>query len=196
MERVTRVKLLDVSTVASYALAIVGFGMMVSAVLRTLSSNLKYIYTRPLLINALRTNANHAERLCKTAPDSYFGAVGAALKTAGMIGSRDPKIIPTATLPAYDAGGQAVSMKWKTLLGRVKLGLMAAGGAVALGLSKGVPPIPVIVLAVGVGIGFLWLFLYKQEVDRCIVLARAEILPEVNRAVADGRYTFPTPPAA
>jgi len=170
--------------------------MMVSAVLRTLSSSLKYIYTRPLLINALRTNANHAERLCKTAPDSYFGAVGAALKTAGMIGSRDPKIIPTATLPAYDAGGQAISMKWKTLLGRVKLGLMAAGGAVALGLSKGVPPIPVIVLAVGVAIGFLWLFLYKQEVDRCIVLARAEILPEVNRAVADGRYTFPPPPAA
>jgi hypothetical protein len=169
--------------------------MMLSAVVRTLASNLKYIYTRPLLINALRTNANHAEQLCKTAPESYFGAVGAALKTAGMVQSRDPKIIPTATLPAYDAAGVGISQGWKQLLGRVKLGLMAAGGAVALGLSKGVPPIPVIVLAAGVGIGFLWLYFYKVEVDRCILLARAEILPEVNRAVADGRYTFPPPPA-
>lgn len=196
MDRAARGKLHGVSTVASYALAVVGFAMMVSAVLRTLSSNLRYIYTRPLLINALRTNANHAERLCKTSPESYFGAVGAALKTAGMIGSRDPKIIPTATLPAYDATGTAISMGWKTLLGRVKLGLMAAGGAVALGLAKGVPAIPVLVLAVGVGIGFLWLFLYNQEVDRCILLARAEILPEVNRAIAEGRYTFPPSPAA
>ncbi|MBC7973681.1 MAG: hypothetical protein H7138_01760 [Myxococcales bacterium] len=164
--------------------------------MRTLASNLKYIYTRPLLINALRTNANHAERLCKTAPESYFGAVGAALKTAGMVGSRDPKIIPTATLPAYDAASIGIAMGWKQLLGRVKLGLIAAGGAIAIGLSKGVPPIPVIVLAVGVGIGFLWMYFYKVEVDRCILLARAEILPEVNRAVADGRYVFPPPPAA
>lgn len=167
---------------------------MVSAVLKTLASNLKYIYTRPLLINALRTNANHAEQLCKTAPDSYFGAVGAALKTAGMMRSRDMKVIPSATLPTYDAAGQAISMRWKQLLGRVKLAGMAVGGAVALGLSKGVPPIPVIVLAASVGIGYVWLYFYKERVDRCILLARAEILPEVDRAIADGRYVFPPQP--
>jgi hypothetical protein len=168
--------------------------MMASAVMRTLASNLKYIYTRPLLINALRTNANHAERLCKTAPESYFGAIGAALKTAGMTQSRDPKVVSSATVPSYDAAAMAISMKWKQLLGRVKLGAMAAGGAVVLGLSKGVPPIVVIVLAVGVGIGFLWLFFYKAEVDRCMILARAEILPEVDRAFVDGRYVFPPMP--
>ena len=182
------------TTVASYGLAILGFVMMATAVARTLASNLKYMYTRPLLINALRTNANHAEVLCKTAPDSYFGAIGAAIKTAGMMRSRDPKIIAAATVPAYDGTGMAVSMRWKQLVGRVKLALMAAGGAVVVGLSSGVPPILVLVLAAGVGIGFLWLYFYKAEVDRCIILARAEILPEVDRAFADGRYVFPPLP--
>jgi hypothetical protein len=180
-----------VATVGSYLLAIVGFGMMLSAVARTLTSSLKYIYTRPLLINALRTNANHAERLCKTAPESYFGAIAAAIKTAAMCQSRDFKVVNGATIPSYDAAAIGISMKWKQLLGRVKLGLMAAGGAVVLGLSKGVPPVLVIVLAAGVGIGFLWVYFYKVEVDRCMVRARAEILPEVDRAFVEGRYAFP-----
>ena len=184
------------ATVGSYLLVLVGFGMMVSGVLRALTSNLKYVYTRPLLINALRTNANHAERLCKTAPESYFAAVEAAIKTGGMTRSRDLKVVSGATLPAYDATAMVVSMRWKQLLGRVKLGGMAAGGAVVLGMSKGMPPIFVIVIAAAVAIGFVWLYFYKEEVDRCMVRARAEILPEVNRAFVDGRYEFPPLPAA
>jgi hypothetical protein len=187
-------KLDIVATVGSYLLALVGFGMMLSAVAKTLTSNLKYIYTRPLLINALRANANHAERLCKTAPDSYFGAIAAAIKTAAMCQSRDYKVVNGATIPSYDAAVMGISMKWKQLVGRVKLAMMAAGGAVVIGMSQGVPPILVIVLAAGVGIGFLWLFFYKQEVDRSMVRARAEILPEVDRAFVDGRYAFPPQP--
>jgi hypothetical protein len=188
-------KLDVVSTVASYGLAVVGFVMMATAVARTLASNLKYMYTRPLLINALRTNANHAEKLCKTSPESYWGAIGAAIKTGAMVQSRDPKVLVTATIPAYDAAGMAVSMKWKQLVGRVKLALMAAAGALALGMSTGgLPPITVIVLAAGIGIGFLWLYFYKAEVDRCILLARVEVLPEVDRAFVDGRYVFPPAP--
>src|SRR5204862_3326263 len=125
---------------------------------------------------------------------TYFAAVGAAIKTAGMCRSRDPKVVASATVPSYDGNAIAVSMKWKQLLGRVKLGAMAAGGAVALGLSTGVPPILVIVLAVGVGIGFLWVFLFKTEIDRSILRARAEILPEVDRAFVEGRYVFPPLP--
>jgi len=101
-----------------------------------------------------------------------------------------------ATLPAYDAAAMVVSMRWKQPLGRVKLGGMAAGGAVVLGMSKGMPPIFVIVIAAAVAIGFVWLYFYKEEVDRCMVRARAEILPEVNRAFVDGRYEFPPLPAA
>jgi hypothetical protein len=183
-----------VETVASYGLAVIGFAMMASVVLRTLSGNLKYIYTRPLLINALRTNGNHAELLCKSGQETYFSAIGAAIKTAAMLRSRDPKVVCAATVPSYDAAGTAVSMKWKTLLGRVKLGLMAAGGALVIGMSKGMPPIPVMVLAAAVGIGFLWLYFYKAEIDRCILRARAEILPEVDRAFIDGRYVFPPLP--
>jgi hypothetical protein len=188
-------KLVIVSTVASYGLAIVGFVMMASAVMRTLGSNLKYMYTRPLIINALRTNGNYAEQLCKSRPETYFAAIGAALATGGMMRSRDPKIVCKATIPAYDAAGMQVSMGWKQLLGRVKLAGMAAGGAVIIGMTQGVPPILVIVLAAGVGIGYLWLYLFKADVDRCILLARAEILPEVDRAFADGRYVFPPPPS-
>jgi hypothetical protein len=168
--------------------------MMIAAVSRTFGVSLKYIYTRPLLINALRTNGNHAEMLCKSSPDTYFGAVGAALKTGAMMRSRDPKVLPTATVPAYDAAAVVVSMKWKQLLGKVKLAAMAAGGAVVIGLSKGVPPILVIILAVAVAGGYAWLYFFKAEIDRCMVRARAEILPEVDRAFIDGRYMFPPLP--
>jgi hypothetical protein len=187
-------KLVVVQTVLSYGLAILGFGMMVSALLPAFASNLKYVYTRPLLINSLRTNANHTELLCKSGKETYFAAIGEAIKTGAMMRSRDPKVIPTATAPAYDAIGKAVVIKWGMLLGRVKLAAMAAGGAVAVSLSKGFPPIVVLILAVGVGIGFAWLYFFKAEIERCIIRARAEILPEVDRAFVEGRYVFPPPP--
>jgi hypothetical protein len=184
-----------VETVLSYGLAIVAVGVMAVAVLKTLASNLKYIYTRPLLINSLRANANHTELLCKSSSDTYFAAVGQAIKTAAMMRSQDPKVLPTATAPAYDAAGKGVVAKWSTLLGKAKLGVMAAAGALALPIAKNsVPPIPVIVLAVAVGIGYLWLFLFKAEIERCIIRARAEILPEVDSAFVAGRYVFPPLP--
>jgi hypothetical protein len=195
VRRVPRVSSPIVETVLSYGLAIVAFGVMAAAVLKTLASNLKYIYTRPLLINSLRTNANHTELLCKSSAETYFAAVGEAIKTAAMMRSQDPKILPTATAPAYDAAGKAVVAKWGALLGKAKIGAMAAGGALALPIAKNqVPPIPVIVLSVAVGIGYLWLYLFKNEVERCVVRARAEILPEVDRAFVAGRYVFPPLP--
>src|ERR1700742_2215403 len=75
-----RGKLEAVATVASYGLAVIGFVMMAAAGARTFGSSLKYVYTRPLLINALRTNGNHAELLCKSEPTTYFGAIGASIK--------------------------------------------------------------------------------------------------------------------
>src|SRR5437868_2870511 len=83
------------------------------------------------------------------------------IHAAAMCQSRDYKVVNGATIPSYDAAAMGISMKWKQLVGRVKLAMMAAGGAVVIGMSQGVPPILVIVLAAGVGIGFLWLFLYK-----------------------------------
>src|ERR1043165_4635086 len=106
VQRAPRVSSPIVETVLSYGLAIVAFGVMAAAVLKTLASNLKYIYTRPLLINSLRTNANHTEMLCKSSPETYFAAIGEAIKTAGMMRSNDPKVLPTATAPAYDPAGK------------------------------------------------------------------------------------------
>jgi hypothetical protein len=168
--------------------------MMIAAIAPTLKPSLKYIYTRPLLINALRTNANHAEVLCKSNPDSYFGAIAAAIKTAAMAGSRDPKVVVTSTAPAFDAAAMAITTKFTMMLGKLKLCGIAAGGAIILGASKGFPPILVILLGLGVGAGAIWLFVFKQNVESCIVRARAEILPEVDRAIIDGRYAFPPPP--
>jgi len=180
-----------VATVASYGLAVIGFVMMAMAVARTFGASLKYIYTRPLIINALRTNGNQAEMLCKSEPHTYFGAVGAAIKAGAMVGSRDLGVISGVTAPTYDAQGQAILMNWSTSLGKVKLAFMAAAGGVLIGASKGFPPVIVIILAVLVGIGFLRLYFYKVEIERCLVRARAEILPEVDRSFADGRYVFP-----
>jgi len=56
-----------------------------SGLARTFGASLKYIYTRPLIINALRTNGNQAEMLCKSEPHTYFGAVGAAIKVCSTI---------------------------------------------------------------------------------------------------------------
>ncbi|HET9626931.1 MAG TPA: hypothetical protein VFP84_36480 [Kofleriaceae bacterium] len=171
-----------------------GFVMMAMNVARTFGAGLKYIYTRPLLINALRTNGNHAELLCKSEPTTYFGAVGAAIKAGAMAASRDLSVITGITAPTYDAQGQAILMGWSTLLSKTKLALGAAVGGIAIGASKGFPPILVIILAVVVAIGFLRLYFFKAEVERCIVRARAEILPEVDRSLADGRYAYPPQP--
>jgi len=126
---------------------------------------------------------------------AFGGAVdvsdGAALKAGAMVGSRDLGVITGVTAPTYDAQGQAILMNWSTSLGKVKLAFMAAAGGVLIGASKGFPPVIVIILAVLVGIGFLRLYFYKVEIERCLVRARAEILPEVDRSFADGRYVFP-----
>ncbi|HEY0191784.1 MAG TPA: hypothetical protein VGC42_11735 [Kofleriaceae bacterium] len=179
------------ATFASYLLAVIGFVMMAMAVAQTFGSSLRYMYTRPLLINALRTSGNQAEQLCKSEPDTYFGAIGAAIKTAAMIQTRDLKTLQMATGASYDASSQAIVGKWKTLIGKVKMALMAAGGAILVGASSGFPPILVLILGVVVGIGFLRLYLFKQEIESCIVRARAEILPEVDQSFAAGRYVYP-----
>lgn len=167
---------------------------MLLTVAGALGSGLKYVYTRPLLINALRTNANQAEALCATAPHSYFEAVGAAIKTAAMIRSRDRNVVVKATVPSYDAAGSQIVLHWAQLLGKLKLAGMAVGAALIIGMSTGFPSVIVIILSAGVGIGWLWLFFYKAEVERCILRARAEILPEVDSAFAAGRYVFPPLP--
>jgi hypothetical protein len=118
-------------------------------------------------------------------------AIGAAFKTATMLKIRDPKILTQASTPSYDAQCKQVELHWKTVLKRVKTAGGLALGAIALAISASTSPILHIILGLATLSGCAWVFAYKLDVDRSLVLARVEILPEVDRAIAEGRYQLP-----
>lgn len=177
-------------TVGAYALGLVGLGMLLVAASRTFGG-LSYPSARLSLVNLMRTQPNQAERVALNMKDSFGEAVGAAMKTAAMAGSTDPKVIASATTPTYDAIGQAIVAKWSGVLTKGKLGLLAAGGGVVLGLTNGGFPVGPFVLALLAVLCFARVFVHKMSVENTLVRARAEVLPEVDRALASGRYVFP-----
>jgi hypothetical protein len=179
----------------SYLLAIAGLVTMGVFVVGTFGANLKYMHARMMLVNLLRTNPYQVERVSATMQGTFFEAITAALKTGAMMGSRDPGVIAQATRPAYDAAGSAASMKWQMTFGKAKLAAGAALAGTALPLATGkTPPIPVIILGAIACAGLGWIYLRKMEVDSGIIKARAEILPEAERALIDGRYVAPPKP--
>jgi hypothetical protein len=181
------------SALAGYALAALGTGMAIAAVSKTFGNKPKYPIAKPFLIQLLRTDARRAQFLCRTAPGTFFEAIGAAINTGEMCGTTDPAIVTTATQPAYDAAGMMVVTNAKTLVGKAKMALMLTGGGLALGLSGGTTSILVIILLVLSLLALIWLMVHKSTLERSIVLARAEILPEVDRAFAEGRFAGPPP---
>ncbi len=171
------------TTLLGYGLSIGGSLVVLALVIHTLSKNMKYESARNALIHLLRTNPNLAEAQCLTMPNTFFDAIGAAIRGGAMTGTQDPAIIATATTPSYDAVGGVVSQHWKGLVGKAKLAALAACGALFVK-----PAILIIVLAVLTLGGLAWLFWYKAEVDRTIMRARVEVMPDVDRAFVDGRY--------
>lgn len=177
-----------IKTIAAYGLGVVGFGALALSVIQTMSSNLSYPQGKLMLTNLLRSNANQAEAVCKSSPGTFFEPIGAAIKTAGMTQTNDPAIIASATVPTYDAVAGAVISKWKQLITKGKMALGAAAGGAALGAAGGSPSILLIILAVLAAAAFGWLFLHKNNVESSMMRARAEVLPEVDRAFVAGRY--------
>jgi hypothetical protein len=170
--------------IAGYALSIAGTFVIVAIVIHTLSKTLKYDQARNAIIHLLRSNPNQAEIQCQSLPNSFYDAIGAALKTGAMTGgTQDPAMIASATLPTYDAIGAVVIQHWKGLVGKAKLATVAAVGAIVI--KPGILTVSLGVVAIG---GMLWLLFYKTEVDRSIFRAKIEVLPEVDRAFVDGRY--------
>jgi len=173
--------------IIGYSLSIAGVFVVLALVVHSLSKTLKYEQARNALIHLLRTNPNQAEMQCRTMPHSFYEAVGAALKAGGMVGGvRDPAIIASATVPSYDAVGAVVMQHWKGLVGKAKLGAVAAVAGIAV--KPAVLPVILGVIAIG---GVAWLMIYKVEIDRTIFRAKVEVLPDVDRAFADGRYYVP-----
>ena len=179
------------ATVASYLLELGGTGFVLFLVAQTFSGNLRYLQARLVMTNMLRTNPNNAEAMCKTAPDTFFAAIGAVIKTLAMAKSRDPALLAKISQPTYDGAVTAVGMAWTKKYGKAKLAVVAAVGGLLLAINGGKAGFLLVFLAIIAVAGGVWILLNKIELDRSLLLARAEVLPEVDRAFIDGRYQFP-----
>jgi hypothetical protein len=177
-----------VKGILCYGLGAVGFVMVLLAVMRGWAMTVNYAMARLTLVNLLRSNPKSALQYCRSVPGTFFDAIATALSTAAMAQSNDPKMIQAATYPSYDAGSTGVSTAWKMTLGKAKLGAGMSWGAVALAASGTTNPILLIILAVLAAGGLGWLFWGKMEAERIVVLARHEVLPEVDRVFVEGRY--------
>ena len=177
--------------VLAFVLAVAGTGMIAISVMTAIAGSVKYMFARVTLTHLLRTNPAHAVLVCRTKPGTFFEPIGTVMKALSKVGTRDMTVITATSLPTYDAAGMGVSTKWKMLIGKAKLAAGMAIGGLALSLSGGGVPVLLILLAIAAGGGFLYLLWFKSEVDRSILLARAEILPEVDRMFAEGRYVAP-----
>jgi len=172
----------------SYALSLAGLGFVVAAVIGAALVNLSYPKARLEMINMLRTSANKAEFLCRTAKGTFYEPLGSAIKIAAMAQTTDINILGMSTKPGYDAGVIPVTMLWKKLFGRGKKGVMMVAGGVALAIAVKTSPVLHIIIAVLTAGAGIWFMMTKLENERSLVRARAEILPEVDRAFAEGRY--------
>jgi hypothetical protein len=172
----------------SYALSLAGLGVVLATFAGAFALNLSYPAARLRILNALRTSANQAELMCRTAKGTFYEPLGAAIKIAAMAGTTDLNILGQSTKPTYDATCMNVTMAWKKLFGRGKLAVLMVGGGLVLALSIGTSPILHILATVATVIVAIWFFVTRGDNERSLVLARAELLPEVDRAFAEGRY--------
>lgn len=172
----------------SYALSLAGLGMVIAAVLGAYVVNLSYPAARLRMINMLRTSVNQAEVACRAAKGTFYEAIGSAIKIGAMAATNDLAIIQASTKPGYDAACTSVTMHWKKLFGRGKKGVLMVVGGLALAISVNASPvlhIIVVVLTAGAGV---WFYVTMTENERSLVRAKAELLPELDRAFAEGRY--------
>jgi hypothetical protein len=172
----------------SYALSLGGLGLVIAAVLGAYMVNLSYPAARLRMQNMLRTSVNQAEVACRAAKGTFYEALGAAIKIGALSGSRDLKIIQASTKPGYDAACIGVTMHWKKLFGRGKMGALAVVGGLALAISVDASPVLHIIVAVLTAIAAAWFVFTRTENERSLVRAKAELLPELDRAFAEGRY--------
>ena len=170
----------------SYALAVGGFGLIIYAVIATLQVNLTYPGARLAMLNALRTSVQHAEYLCRSVPGTFFEAIGAAIKLGYQAGT-DPNIVAQTTRPGYDAQITMIKMKWKSLFGYGKKAVMLTVGGAALAISQHANPVLHIILGVLTLGAAIWIFIAKLDTERSMLRARAELLPELDRAFVEGR---------
>jgi hypothetical protein len=172
----------------SYALSLAGLGFVIAAVLGAYVVNLSYPAARLRMMNMLRTSVNQAEVACRAAKGTFYEPIGAAIKIGAMAQTSDLAIIAMSTKPGYDAACVMVTLHWKKLMGRGKKGVMLVIGGLALAIAaKTSPALHIIVLVLTAGAA-AWFLVTKTENERSLIRAKAELLPELDRAFAEGRY--------
>lgn len=172
----------------SYALSLAGLGMAIWAIIGAYTVNLSYPAARLRMMNMLRTSVNQAEIACRAAKGTFYEPIGAAIKIGAMAGTRDLAIIQASTKPGYDAACMSVTMHWKKLFGHGKKAVLMVAGGLALAISASTnPALHIIVVVLTAGAAF-WFIVTKTENERSLVRAKAELLPELDRAFAEGRY--------
>lgn len=174
----------------SYALSLGGLGLVAAAVIGAMLANLSYPKARLELINMLRTNANKAEFLCKTAKNTFYEPIGSAIKIGAMAQSTDPKIVAMSTKPGFDAGVMPVTMHWKKLMGHGKKGVLGVIGGLALAITVNTSIVFHVIAIVITVVCAIYFMATKMENERSLLRAKAELLPEVDRAFVEGRYRF------
>jgi hypothetical protein len=182
-----------VKVVLSYLLALGGAGLVAYATMLVAAINCDYPSTRFRLIQALRTQPWQADVMTKNKPGSFFDGIQAAMKVAAMLpGIRDIAIIHKATLPSYDGALKMMPITWKTkILGKYKMGGGAVVAGLGLAISASALPVVHIILLVGVIVAVIYMLVVKRDAERYAMLARLEILPEVDACIAQGRYGAP-----
>jgi hypothetical protein len=178
-----------VKVLLSYALSIVGLGVVAATLIAAAIVNLSYPAARLRMLNMLQQSVNRAEVMCRAAKHTFYEPIGAAIKIGAMAQTSDLSIIAASTKPSYDAACTMVTMHWKKLFGRGKLGVMMVAGGLTLAIYVKTSPILHISAAVLTAIAGAWFVFTRMENERSLVRARAEILPAVDQAFAAGRYT-------
>jgi len=178
-------------TVAAFGLATIGLIICMIPAAKTFNSNSSYAQSKLSMINLLRTNPHQAEFMAKKMEGTYCEAIAGALKIGASAGTTDINVIRQATAPTYDGVAQGVVGKWKGDAGKAKVGLMAAVAGAGIGLAGGSLVFIPIILAVLAVSAFLRLLWFAHDLNSQILRGRAEVLPEVDAAIASGRYRAP-----
>jgi hypothetical protein len=208
-----------VKAVLSYGIALVGLGVVVMALLKAMATNLSYPGAKLMLLNLLRTNPNKAETVCKSLPGTFFEPLAQTFNIVSQTGMRDASVVMQCSRPTFDGVAKGVVQGFSGHFTKAKLGLMAVVGGLALsilmatkpaekkpddpnydptadvieeeepGFFSGPGPFIIIFLLAAAGAGAI--YARKVELERSIVRARAELLPELEKSVIEGRYQFP-----
>ena len=206
----------------SYGIALVGLAVVAIALMKAMGTNLSYPGAKLMLTNLFRSNPNKAEQVCKSLPGTFFEPLAATFTSLAQIGMRDAAIVLQTTRPTFDGVAKGVVSGFNAHMTKAKLGLMAVVGGLVLsvllatkpaepkpddpnydptadvaeveepGFFSGPGPFIILFLLAGAGAGMI--YARKLELERSIVRARAELLPELEKSVIEGRYQFPAKP--